>query len=456
MTFGRSRLTVRLSLLVLAAALCLPGCIGAAYDAELAAVEDARSGLAWRGGSEDIAALIARQTEGDVAELTSEVQLHVAVAAVLRRNPDVLAALERWVAFLERVPQRTALPNPTARYGYSSMFKMHSVELMQEVPFPAKLLAEGRAALAEARVMRWELAERVNVLREQAASTVAMLYAARREVELVDENLALLERFIELARTKVTAGTATQSDVLRAEVERGGLRAERAGFLRDVEVAQSALNVLLDRAPDAPLGAVRSLPEPEALAPLALLFERAFQHRPELEAFRARWEAERESLSRAELEWVPDAVVGGGYVRDFGEDEDQVELTAGLSLPVWVGRIRAGIREAEANVRRAEADTRSARNRVLDEVRVASSRLAAAVERHRIVRDDALPRAEQNVQVTEAAYSSGQVDFLDLIDAQRMRLMQQLELERTRAEQTKAEAELRRAAGEPGRPGEER
>lgn len=456
MTFRRSWLTGPPGLLVLATALGLSGCIGAAYDAERAAAEDTRAGLAWRGGGEDITALIARQAEGDVAELTSEVQLDVAVAAVLRRNPDVVAALERWVAFLERIPQRTALPNPTARYGYSSMFKMHSVELMQEVPFPAKLLAEGRAALAEARVMRWELAERVNVLREQAASSVAMLYAARREVELADENLALLERFIELARTKVTAGTATQSDVLRAEVERGGLRAERAAFLRDVEVAQSALNVLLDRAPDAALGAVPSLPEPEAVAPLASLFERAFQNRPQLEAYRARWEAEREGLSRAELEWVPDMVLGGGYVRDVGEHEDQVELTAGLSLPIWVGRIRAGIREAEANVRRTEADTRSARNRVLDEVRVASSRLAAAIERHRIIRDDALPRAEQNVQVTEAAYSSGQVDFLDLIDAQRMRLMQQLELERTRAEQTKAEAELRRAAGEPGRTGEER
>lgn len=92
MTLGRWQLTRRSCLLVLATALCLPGCLGAAYDAELAASEEARSGLAWRGGGEDIAALIARQTEGDVAELTSEVQLDVAVAAVLPRNPDVLSA----------------------------------------------------------------------------------------------------------------------------------------------------------------------------------------------------------------------------------------------------------------------------------------------------------------------------------------------------------------------------
>jgi outer membrane protein TolC len=432
----------------------LAGCAGADYSAQEREAAELREALGW---GEPREALDPATLPGAAAldppleeELQGELTLERVSDLVVRRNPDVVAALERWVAFLERAPQRTALPNPTARYGYSSMFKMHTAEVMQEVPFPGKLLAEGRAALAEARGMRWELAERANLLREQAASSLAMLFAARRQVELLDENVELLARFIEIAQTKYAAGTATQSDVLRAQVERDGLRAERVGYGRDAEIAQSALNVLLDRAPDAPLGPVRTLPEPTPPGPLATLFAQAFQRRPELEASRARWAAEREMLSRAELEWVPDAVFGGAYVRDFGMDEDEVELTAGISLPIWIGRIRAGIREAEANVRRAEAETRSARNRVLDEVRVAASRLAAATEQHRIVRDDALPRAEQNVQVTEVAYTAGQVDFLDLIDAQRMRLTQQLELERTRAERSTAEAELRRALGEPG------
>lgn len=436
-----------------AALVLATGCAGSGYREQELEAEELRSGLGWGQPSWDFALKLPPTTPLDpavAAELEGPLTLDQVSALVVRRNPDVVAALERWASFLERAPQRTALPNPTVRYGYSSMFRMHSVELMQEVPFPAKLLAEGRAALAEARSMRWELAERANALREQAARSVAMLFATRRTLELLGENIALLERFVQIAETKYANGSATQSDVLRAQVERDGLRAERAGAQRDLELAQSALNVLLDRAPDAPLGPVATLPEPAAPTELGALFEQAYQRRPELEAYRARWEAERESLSRAELEWVPDLVFGGAYVRDFGEDEDEVELTGGISLPIWIGRIRAGVREAEANVRRAEAETRSARNRVLDEVRAASARLRAATEQHRIVRDDSLPRAEQNVTVTEAAYTAGQVDFLDLIDAQRMRLMQQLELERTRAERTTADAELRRATGEPG------
>src|SRR5690606_17127429 len=118
--------------------------------------------------------------------------------AALRRNPDVVAALERWVGFLEVEQQRTALPNPLLSYGYSSMFKMHVVELAQVVPFPLKLLAEGRAALAEARAARAAVSERANLLRQQTVAALANLYRARRELELIDANIALMERFVEI------------------------------------------------------------------------------------------------------------------------------------------------------------------------------------------------------------------------------------------------------------------
>lgn len=437
---------------VLASCLLLVGCLGASYSEPHDEADALRDTLGWGPPVTefDPGALLPRPPASLELDrtLAAGLSLDEVTGEVVRRNPDVVAALERWVAFLERAPQVTALPNPTASYRYSSMFKMHAAGVVQEIPFPGKLLAEGRAALAEARAMRAELAERANVLRAQAATSLADLHLARRQAEIVDENLALMDRFVELARTRYAAGTVTQSDVLRAEVEREGLRVERAAFARDVEVAESALNVLLDRAPDAPLGPVATLPEPAAPPALTLLFEQAFQRRPELQAARERWAAGRDMLDRAELEWLPDFVAGADYVRDVGSRDDELEATVGLSLPIWVGRIRAGIAQAEADVRRAEAETRSTRNRVLDEVRRASSRLVAAIQRHRIVRDEALPRAQQNVQVSEAAYTAGKLDLLALIDTQRQRLQQQLTLEGTRAEQTAAEAELRRAVGE--------
>ena len=87
---------------------------------------------------------------------------------------------------------------------------------------------------------------------------------------------------------------------------------------------------------------------------------------------------------------------------------------------------------------------------MLDEVASASARVAAALDRHRILRDDVVPKAEQHLKVSEAAYVSGKLDFLALLDSERMLLSRQLERERALADQAMAEAELERVLGGPG------
>lgn len=380
------------------------------------------------------------------AELAAEVDPARVGAAVVRKNPDALAALERWVARLERAPQVRSLPDPWLRYRYSSMFAMHTVELMQEIPWPEKLLADARAALAEARVAEAEAARVRDLLRERAVSATAGLFVARRALELLEQNLAELERFVAVARARYEAGTAQQSDLLRAELERDGMRVAREGAARDALLAASALNALLDRRPDAALGPV-TLALPAASGALAELLQRAQASNPELSVSRARLEYEREMVGHADLSWLPDLALGGAYVRDMRMDEDELELTAGLSLPVWGWKNQAHRREAQAGSRRAEAELRAARNRVLDEVVQAAGRLDAALAQERILREQALPTAERNVGVTEAAYVAGRVDLLAWIDANRQLLAQRLELARLQGEAVGAGAALRRAVG---------
>lgn len=436
----------------LVTAALLAGC-ASGYDAQRREVEDARAALAFD-VRDDVKYGWVHRTERDdaVAHLASRVTVAAVVEAVQRRNPDLASALERWVAALERAPQVTALPDPMVFYEYSSMFRMHTVGLEQPLPWPGKLLAEGRAALAAARAERAGWREQHNALRAQARTAVATLWLARRELALIDENLALVERFIDIAETKYAAGTVTQSDVLRAQVEREALLAERAAFARDVAVAEAALNALLNRRIDAPLGPVDDLPaEGVVPGPLPALLMEAFRARPALQAASWREAAAEELRDRADLEWLPDLVVGGAYVRDFGMDQDEVDLMGGLRLPLWFGRIEGARGEAHARLRGAKAEAQAAYNRVAQEVRAAAARLEAAVARRRVLEEGAVARARQAVEVSEAAYVSGQLDLLGLIDAQRQLLAQELALARAVAEEVAARAALDRAvgAGEP-------
>ncbi len=61
-----------------------------------------------------------------------------------------------------------------------------------------------------------------------------------------------------------------------------------------------------------------------------------------------------------------------------------------------------------------------------------------------LFRDTLTPEAEQSLNITEEAYRSGEVDFLNLIDAQRLLLEFQLSAERalTNREQSLAEIEM--------------
>lgn len=444
----------RLALLVLLAAGCTPGLQEErserdALAAALSRASEVAAATSARGPRDDGATR-------DEAPLATDASVERVVAAALARNPDVAAAFERHVAALERPAQVDGLPDPLLRYRWSSMFRMHVAEVMQDVPFPTKLLADGKAALAEAKALRLEATEAALRLSAQAAAAHAALALARAEQALVVEAAALADRAVEAARSRVAAGTARAPDVLRAEVERADLEVERLAAERDVTLATVALNALLDRRPDAPLGPTGALASIEVQGAqstslpsgqLAALFEAALARRPALAAAAARVDAAEAGVDRADQAWLPDLTFGAGYVRDDRESADEVEATAGFTLPIWIGRLRAGQREAAARRRAADEEARAARARVLEEVARAAARRSAARAQRAVLESTAAPRARQAVEASAAAYASGELDLLGLLDAQRLALRIARDLERARAEEALAAIELARATG---------
>jgi outer membrane protein TolC len=436
------------ALLALAGCTSVPGEDAGARDA---ARTQARGGFAVEANPRSIERAASDDPATERA-LASGATLEAVREAAIRRNPDLAAALERWVAALERAPQASAPPDPWLRNDYQSMFRMYMVELVQDVPFPTKLLAEGRAALAEARAAGADFAERRNLLRAEADAAVAALYFARREREITLETLRVLDRFVETARAKIEAGTgsAPQADLLRAESERAALRAEHEVHMHAVPAAESALNALLDRPPQAPIGPLAPLPRPTTASAEEADLARALEDRPDVRGAEERVAAADAMLSSARAGWVPDFSIGGGYVRDLANDANHFVVDVGVTVPLWWGRIDARIAEAEADARRKRAELRAARDRTIDEAFGARERLDAAAARWRRLSEEAVPRAEESLRASEAAYMAGKLDFLALLDAERMLLDRRLDAERALADAVMKRAELERAIGKGG------
>ena len=89
----------------------------------------------------------------------------------------------------------------------------------------------------------------------------------------------------------------------------------------------------------------------------------------------------------------------------------------GVSLPIWRGKLRAGVAEAEAMRAMSEADLRAMTRMIEGDAAVAVSQLQASRDRQMALNTDVLPRARMAIEPAVAGYASGQLPLVSVIEA---------------------------------------
>jgi outer membrane protein TolC len=365
-------------------------------------------------------------------------------------NAGLQAATHRAVAARERAGSVGSLADPRLNYGYyvspDHMQGRQELLLLQEFPFFGKrgLRSEvsGRDARAEshgARATALDVEFEVKVAFYQYVGR----FETARVLETEDD---LLRRMRDVAQVRYASGTSEQQEVLKIELALSRLADETTLNRREITATRARLNELLGRS------ATDSLPDPEWTRPdvsgidALAVTDSALARRPEMAIARetiARADASRRLARR---EYWPDFMLGVKY--EFGADEeDWWELMAGIELPIWIGKRRAMVREADAMQQSAEYELRAATLRTDREVEEAAERARAAWERLERFENAILPQAEAAFASSEAGYRSGRVDFLDYLDSERMLLDMRREYAMVIADLGMQLAVLERAVG---------
>lgn len=282
--------------------------------------------------------------------------------------------------------------------------------------------------------------EAVDVARWLVSSEVTRHHivwqSARLRLAKLDALLQAQRDTERLTRSRAAAGLASQFDVSRAAGEVASLQAQLPALKMLIEVTETQLAVLVGANPNRPLpelnrAAAPLLPSPPRMSagqPAELLLRR-----PDLRVAQKQFMAEAARVREAEADRWPKfflaAAFGQQDLRLNGLDLSPVRFsTAALafSMPLFnAGRLQAAVERQSAKERMAVLQYEKA---VLGAVKdVDDSLVALAQERERSTALEAASQARRTgLRHAESLYREGQIDLLQLLDAQRAVLAAEL------------------------------
>jgi outer membrane protein TolC len=374
-------------------------------------------------------------------------------------NAGLKAAFEEWKAALEQVPQARSLPDPRFTYGYYVREvetrvgpQRNRLGIMQVFPWFGEIEArtDGATAAAKAARQRYE-ADKLELFFEVKEAFHEYAYLAKA-VDIAAESLELIKHFEQVARTKYIAAAAGHPDVIRAQMELAKLE-DQLKTLQDFRNPIVArLNAVLNRP-----GIELPWPEPQEFQPVNLTREKVIAmlrtYNPELQGLDFELESSRTRLQVAKKNFYPDIGVGVDWI-DTGHrpgvsdsGKDAVILMFTMDLPIWRKSYKAAEMQAQANVRRTRQQRIETENTIIARTERVLYDFEDSGRKVSLYADVLVPKAKELLSVSETAYKGGTVDFLSLIDAQRMLLGYQLNYERAVTDNQQRLAELEMLAG---------
>jgi outer membrane protein TolC len=412
---------------------------------------------------------VERSAADEIVASVSDIKLRLLLGEVLDRNPRLARMAAQAAAAAQRAPQVKALPDPTASLTWFLMSPQTrvgplqaTINISQSLPWFGTLGLEEQAAVLDAAASRARVeAARLAVV-TKARSAYLDLQFLEAESHLAREDRATLEHYSELALARYASGVGLDQAVikLQAEITRTDTRLLGIAGRRAEVVA--GLNALRDRPQATPV----VVADPSARLPVELdseaLRRRSLAGRPEVAAATAEAQAAGVRVERSKKAYSPNLMVGlrYGFVgrRDDeagqlfppeGNGDDDLALTAGVSVPVWRSKLRAGVEEGTARQLAADEAIREATSLIDGELGELLHRIPLLEDQVDLYENVLVVQAHQSLMSAESAYASGTVGALDLLDAERVLLQVRVAAARARTDLEIAYARLEGAVAGP-------
>jgi len=193
---------------------------------------------------------------------------------------------------------------------------------------------------------------------------------------------------------------------------------------------------------------------PELKVELGELYNWARERRPELRKAQYHIEKNEMSLKLAKKNYFPDfklmfdyVDIGGGTTSHPEDGRNSWMASIGINIPLWRGKLKASEAEAATRIKASQDHHKNVENLTLSRVNELFFEVKTASEQVNLYKYSLLPQAEQSLKASEVGYLAGKVDFLNLLDSERMVLQIKIGYFKAIADLGKNFAQLERVVG---------
>ena len=354
------------------------------------------------------------------------------VREAMEHNPECARSRAELAAERERIPQAGALADPTLTLGIQNDgFKSIQigtaetsfwlVMITQPLPWPGKRglredVARSAASTAEATVNRLEFTIRAEVERGYVD-----LLLVRGQLELLGRLEALWREAEAIARARYEVGAVTQSDLVRAQLERTRLVQQRLALEASERSRLQALNRLRVHPLDEPIETPRrisDMAEPK-LPSVDEAMADAETRSPDLALARGTVRTAERRVDLARRERYPDFTVSAA-IMPRGGLEPMWSANVGISIPIWAGRKQSRAVAESASLQDAEAQGAESIRQVLRlRTQERLTALEALLKTLRLYREGLLVQSDTAVRSTVGQYKVGKVPFASVLEVMR-------------------------------------
>ena len=385
--------------------------------------------------------------------------------AMLLSNPAIRSAYGTWKAEIRRIALHAGLPDPTINFGYFIQNvetavgpQEYKISIMQMIPWLGKLIVQANIQTREAEASYQSLQGLIDRKLLELRYAYLDAYYLERAIHVTRQNLELVKNWEAVITSKYKTGMVLHSNLVKTQIEAIKLRDDLETLEAKREPLLASFKALLDRIDLVYIHVPDTLDYAPVTDEKEDILSSILEMNPGLNRLQALEEAAAKVVTRKKLNYLPDFAVGmdkvftGDRWNASGEllpesGKDPLVVMGSISIPLWFYKQSAGVGAAKHQLRKAEAELTDKGNTLRAELEGIWFELNDAARKVELYKNNLIPKSLESLHSSEKAYIGDEIDFLNLIDAQRRYLQFMLAYERATVNHHKVRARLEALAG---------